>query len=49
MFEAGESGHGTDRIVYVGTHTGPGNLPARLAEHFVRENKDRSIFRGNIG
>ena len=49
VFERGEQAHGGDRIVRVGSHTGSGTLPSRLTEHFVRENKDRSIFRKNIG
>lgn len=49
LFERGEAGHETDRIVRVGTHTGNGKLPSRLREHFLNENKDRSIFRKNIG
>lgn len=49
LFELGERGHGFDRIVRVGTHTGLHNLPSRIAEHFMVENKDRSIFRKNIG
>ncbi|KKL51373.1 hypothetical protein LCGC14_2296120 [marine sediment metagenome] len=53
LYEQGETGHGVDRIVRVGTHTGhnqlPGALWARLQQHFTRENKDRSIFRKNIG
>ena len=49
LFEKGEMVHGTDRIVRVGTHRGDGNLISRLKEHFLRENKDRSIFRKNIG
>lgn len=49
MFEKGEQAHGLDRIVRVGTHTGDNNLPIRLCEHFYNENKDRSIFRKNIG
>jgi hypothetical protein len=49
VFEQGESGHGTDRVVRVGTHTGESQLRSRLREHFVNENKDRSIFRKNIG
>lgn len=49
LFEAGELGHGTNRIVRVGTHTGKGQLRSRLKQHFIRENKDRSIFRKNIG
>jgi hypothetical protein len=50
LFERGERAHdGLDRIVRVGTHTGQGNLKQRLTEHFLVENKDRSIFRKNIG
>jgi hypothetical protein len=49
LFEAGEEAHGCRRIVRIGTHTGPNQLPARLTQHFIQENKDRSIFRKNIG
>lgn len=49
LFEDGEKGHGADRIVRVGTHTGNKQLHSRLEQHFLRENKDRSIFRKNIG
>jgi hypothetical protein len=49
LFEKGEDGHGTRRIVRVGTHTGEGQLRSRLCQHFLLENKDRSIFRKNIG
>ncbi|OGJ19034.1 hypothetical protein A3K73_06585 [Candidatus Pacearchaeota archaeon RBG_13_36_9] len=49
LFEKGEIGHGKDRVVRVGTHTGKSQLPSRLMQHFVNENKDRSIFRKNIG
>lgn len=49
LFEEGEKSHGLDRIVRVGTHTGNDQLPSRLKQHFVNENKDRSIFRKNIG
>ena len=49
LFEFGERGHGFDRIVRIGTHTGSHNLPSRLTEHFIVENKDRSIFRKHIG
>lgn len=49
LFEQGESGHAGERIVRIGTHRGPNNLAARLNEHFLKENKDRSIFRKNIG
>ena len=49
LFEKGEGTHGTDRIVRIGAHDGDHRLAKRLQEHFVRENKDRSIFRKNIG
>ncbi|NKB77698.1 MAG: hypothetical protein GKR96_11825 [Gammaproteobacteria bacterium] len=49
LFEKGETGHGGDRIVRVGTHTGENQLQSRLRQHFLNENKDRSIFRKNIG
>lgn len=49
LFEKEEKGHGGDRIVRVGTHRGDDNLLSRLWEHFLVENKDRSIFRKNIG
>ena len=49
LFEKGEYAHGVDRIVRVGTHTGENQLGSRLKQHFVKENKDRSIFRRNIG
>jgi hypothetical protein len=49
LFEVGEKAHNVDRIVRVGTHTGNNQLPSRLKQHFINENKDRSIFRKNIG
>lgn len=49
VFEKGETAHNTDRIVRIGTHTGVGQLRSRLHQHFSQENKDRSIFRKNIG
>jgi hypothetical protein len=48
LFEKNEFAHNGDRIVRVGTHTGEDNLIKRLKEH-LKENKDRSIFRKNIG
>ncbi len=48
LFEKGERGHGGPRIVRIGSHTGVGKLPSRMAEHMTK-NKDRSIFRKNIG
>ncbi len=49
LFEQGEQGHGGDRIVRIGTHTGDNQLPSRMEQHFLRQNKDRSIFRKHIG
>ncbi|KAF0144122.1 MAG: hypothetical protein FD156_2061 [Nitrospirae bacterium] len=49
LFQRGEFGHGAERIVRIGTHTGESQLPSRLTQHFLNENKDRSIFRKNIG
>lgn len=49
LFEKNEKAHGEDRIVRVGTHTGDNQLRSRLFQHFINENKDRSIFRKNIG
>lgn len=48
-FEKGEKHNDFDRIVRIGTDTGENNLKKRLIEHFVTENKNRSIFRKNIG
>lgn len=49
IFEKGERFDGLDRIVRVGTHTGDNQLISRLKQHFYQENKNRSIFRKNIG
>lgn len=49
LFEKGELSHGGDRIVRIGTHTGENQLSSRLKQHFINENKDRSILRNNIG
>jgi len=49
LFQKGELGHQQDRIVRIGTHTGDNQLRSRLKQHFLNENKDRSIFRKNIG
>jgi hypothetical protein len=49
LFEVRENAHGTNRIVRIGTHTGVDQLRSRLKQHFIQENKDRSIFRKNIG
>jgi len=49
LFQKGEFAHSTNRIVRIGTHTGQNQLRSRLFQHFLKENKDRSIFRKNIG
>jgi hypothetical protein len=49
LFENGEIGHDLDRIVRIGTHIGANQLRLRLHQHYILENKDRSIFRKNIG
>lgn len=49
IFENGEKYKNFDRIVRVGTHTGNNQLRSRLNQHFIKENKNRSIFRKNIG
>ena len=49
MFERGEFAHGGDRIVRIGTHTGDRQLKSRIFQHFENKNKNRSIFRKNIG
>ncbi len=49
LFQKGEKGHQLDRIVRIGTHTGDNQLRSRLKQHFLYKNKDRSIFRKNIG
>jgi hypothetical protein len=49
LFEDGEVAHGGARIVRVGTHTGRSQLRSRVKQHFLKETKDRSIFRKNIG
>lgn len=49
MFEKGEKAHGVDRIVRIGTHSGDKQLRSRIYQHFELENKNRSIFRKNIG
>ncbi len=49
IFEQGEKYQNFDRIVRIGTHTGNNQLYSRLKEHFIKKNKNRSIFRKNIG
>jgi hypothetical protein len=49
VFEIGEKCKEFDRIVRVGTHIGNNQLRSRLCQHFIKENKNLSIFRKNIG
>jgi hypothetical protein len=49
IFERGEKYLEFDRIIRVGTHTGYNQLYSRLNQHYIKENKNRSIFRKNIG
>jgi len=49
IFEHGEKYLKFDRVVRVGTHTGNNQLYSRLNQHYMKENKNRSIFRKNIG
>lgn len=49
FFEVGEKYFGWGRIVCVGTHIMDHRLKERLKNHYIRENKDGSIFRKNIG
>lgn len=49
MFEGGEKGHNTNRVVRIGTHTGENQLRSRIFQHYENKNKNRSIFRKNIG
>ncbi|HXP90002.1 MAG TPA: hypothetical protein VN931_03625 [Fibrobacteria bacterium] len=49
LFQKGEAINGYDRIVRVGTHNGDKQLYSRLTQHFSNMNKNRSIFRKNIG
>lgn len=41
LFEKGEDGHGGDRIVRIGTHTGENQLRSRLKQHFLNEKSKR--------
>ncbi len=49
VFENGEKYEGFDRIVRVGTHRSAGRLKSRLKDHFLKKDKNGSIFRKNIG
>ena len=49
LFENGETAHGGERIVRIGTHRGQNNLAKRIREHLYTPNKDRSIFRKHVG
>jgi len=49
VFEKGEMYNMLERVVRIGTHDSPSRLKARLKDHFLKENKDGSIFIKNIG
>jgi len=49
MFQENEQAHGDERIVRVGSHTGQNQLQSRIEGHYIKENKNRSILRKNIG
>lgn len=49
FFGENEKYEDMDRIIRVGTDTGQNNLKSRMKQHFLKPNKDRSIFRKNIG
>lgn len=49
LFEKSESSHDGERIVKIGTHTGRNQLPSMIQQHLFTENKNRSLFRKNIG
>lgn len=49
MFEIGETSHGVDRIVRVGTHAGENQLLKRIGTHYELGNKDKSRLQKNIG
>lgn len=49
IFEKDEHYGDFKRITRVGTHRGDGNLKSRLETHFLKEEKNWSIFRRNIG
>lgn len=49
IFEEGEFFYDLNKIVRIGTHTGNNQLPSRIKQHFIDQNKDRSIFRKHIG
>ena len=48
IFDKTQRDFGLPRIVRVGTHTGKDNLPNRIKNHFLSEDKDSSIFRKNV-
>lgn len=49
IFETGETYKHLKRIVRVGTHDSEARLRDRLKDHFLRKNKDGSVFRKNVG
>ncbi len=49
LFEKGETGHDTERIVRIGTHAGRNQLHGKLQQHFADEHTEKNLFRKNIG
>lgn len=49
LFEKGETAHGTNRIIRIGTHDGEGRLAVRLKDHFLKDIQRNSIFRKHVG
>jgi hypothetical protein len=49
MFEKGEKHLAFDRIVRIGSHTGPNRLFSRIDEHYIGDDHRDSIFRKHLG
>lgn len=49
LFEKSEYGHENNRIVRIGTHEKSNRLQSRIKNHFEEEDKNKSIFRKNLG
>lgn len=49
IFEPKNSDGASNRIVRIGTHTGPDRLKGRIRGHYISNRKDGSVFRKDIG
>ncbi len=49
MFENAEKHGNIDRVVRIGSHTGPNRLFARIDEHYIGNDHRDSIFRKHLG